>query len=178
MAETIIEIEVDLIPDDYRRTLYWYHKTRLIINGLIATFIGIVCGFAGVYFMVTSVALEPSFANVFLIILAILLPGLFFLLAAHLNIRSQVKNIMRMVETTKFTFTSHRLEMVSHSSSSQIAWRKLFKVCETKDAFIFFVQKNLFYPVPKRFFQNPQQVDEFRELLVDNLGDKAKLLAV
>ncbi len=176
MSEAKIAIDIDIGVEDYRRVLYWYSKTRLIGTGLIVVILVISLGLAWVFFAFSMAfrGLHP----VDLIPMSIPLPiSVLILFLLAFKIRSQAKSLAQATEPTRFTFTADGLSAVAPSSTGQMVWNKFVRVCETKSDFIFFPLEIRFYPIPKRFFQNHQQIVELRALLTDALGDKAILLS-
>jgi len=90
-------------------------------------------------------------------------------------IRNQANKATKAAERAQVTFDSEGYHAFSESVSSSRNWSKFEKVVETNSDFVFFPQENIFYPIPKRFFDSEDQISKLRVLLRAYLGDKAKL---
>lgn len=169
-----VEVEVNAKAADYRRILFWYHWKRLVLAG----FLWLIIFPAFIWVLGLSSGVNPfsSENNSPLLILTVfgLLPVLVGF-SVYFSIWRQAKKIERISEKAIFVFDENGLKTKSESSSSQMKWDRLAKICETKKDFIFFQQENIFYTVPKISFQNDEQIDDFKKLTREKLGEKAKL---
>lgn len=174
MDEKRIEIEVFNTAQDYRRVLIQTSLKKLYVAGIL-------------YFLVVTPMLWLTFfgagANPFdgknnsvLIVMALfaLLPIL-LVGGIYSNIWRQAKTIERTLEPAKFAFSENGLETNSKSTSTKVTWDAFQKVQELKEDFLFYPQKNIFYTIPKRSFTNDLQIEDFRSLVREKLGKKAKL---
>ena len=160
--ENKVEVAVEVTAEDYRRVLFWYHKTRLIIYGILIAVFSLPVTL-GIIFVLSQGRVKTPQIFLFLIF-PILLP--FFTLGLTVfKIRNQAQNIVKTTEPTKFTFTEDGLTAVSDSSTVKTKWSKFHGIKETKTDFIFFPQKNIFYPIPKRFFDNEIQINQLRNFI-------------
>lgn len=175
MDERIIEVEIYIEPGDYRRILYWYHRTSLIINGILAGLFLLIGLLALVAIALSGKTAGAQNINVVFLFLPTLFIGLVFGLKLF-NIWRQSKAVAEIAEPTRYLFDETGISSVATSSSSQIVWEKYVKVVETKSDFIFFPMKKRFFPFPKRFFNNPDDILALRDLISEKLGKAAKLL--
>ena len=106
-----------------------------------------------------------------------MLAGPFIIIGAILfNIYNASNNALKFNrKQIIYTFSPIGYKIETNSSSSQSEWSNLHQVIETEKLFIFFPQPNLLQPIPKRFFDNETETEEFRRLLIFGLNDKAKL---
>ncbi|HEX9962294.1 MAG TPA: YcxB family protein [Pyrinomonadaceae bacterium] len=160
--ENKFEATVEVTAEDYRRILFWYHKTRLIIYGIFIAVFSLPATL-GIIFVLSQGQVKTPQIFLFLIF-PILLP--FFILGLTVfKIRKQAQSIVKTTEPTKFTFTEDGLTAVSDPSTVQTKWSRFHGIKETKTDFIFFPQENIFYPIPKRFFDNEIQVNQLRNFV-------------
>ena len=174
MNEKRIEIEVINTVQDYRRVLLWFRLKKLIIAGVL--YLLIVTPM--LWLTLFGAGANPFQGNnnsvisviVFFALLPILLIGGIFL-----DIWKQSKNIEKTLEPAKFMFFDEGLKTSSKSASVEVTWDTFQKIQEIKKDFLFYPQKNIFYTIPKRSFQSDFQMKEFRNLVREKLGEKAKL---
>lgn len=174
MSEKKIEIQVENTARDYRRVLLWFYFKKFLIVGIlylliITPMLWLTLFGAGanpfdgknssIIWMMTFFALLPI----------LIVSGIFY------NIWKQANNIGKTLEPTKFIFSDEGLESSAKSSATKVTWNTFQKIQELKEDFLFYPQKNIFYTIPKRSFQSNSQIDEFRNLVREKLGDKAKL---
>jgi len=173
--EKQVTVNVEITTDDYRRILFWYHKKRLIIISIWLVIIGIPVILAFLVLPFSKSSQNIFTANYFPLIIPVLLPALILGLLLF-SIWKQSKNIVKTTEPTKFIFTKNGLEAISKSTTVQSLWSSFQKIQETKTDFILFPQKNIFYPIPKRFFQNEMQINELRQFIRNSSIENVKLL--
>jgi hypothetical protein len=162
-----IVIDIDLKFDDYRRAYYWSQKS-------VFTFISIVFILAilGTGFIAFR---EADVIAVILFALAVV----FFVLYVFfifLSIKRRSKELAQIGEKTVIIFDEKGVESISESTVVGTTWDRFAKICETPTDFIFYPQKNIFYPIPKHYFQDNLQIEGFRNLVREKLGEKAKLV--
>jgi hypothetical protein len=169
-----IEVEVNANAADYRRILFWYHWKRLVMVALVwlilfPTILWFVAFGAG-----ASPFNSENNSPLLIFIIFAMLPILLGF-SIYFGIFRQAKKIEKIAEKVTFAFDEDGLETKSESTSSQIKWGRFVKICEIKKDFIFFPQENVFYTVPKISFQNDEQINNFKDLIREKLGEKAKL---
>jgi hypothetical protein len=72
-----------------------------------------------------------------------------------------------------YEFTPEGLRMVGPLSSVFVAWPGILSARETDEFLLFFVQKNLAYYLPKRTVASISDLEKLRELVRQNLGERA-----
>ncbi len=93
---------------------------------------------------------------------------------SYVSIRRQAKKIEASAEPAELIFENDGIKTITPSASSETKWERYHKAFETKNDFIFFPQHNIFFGVPKHYFDDGEVV-RLREILKSGLGDKAKL---
>jgi hypothetical protein len=170
----VIEVDVDANESDFRRIMFRYQRKYLNFLGVafavigiplitrigLALFSNLVSG--SIPIMIFTIA--PPFCIVLMIVLIVR------------NIRKQAANLAETTERTKFSFTNEGVDTASPSTSTSVAWSKFRKIQETSTDFIFFPQTNLFYSVPKRFFDDDGQIAELRVLISEMASGELDLL--
>lgn len=175
MDESKIAIDVDVEDADYRRILYWYHRTSLIIHGILVAILLLIALLGPVAWLLSKNSPTSLLVNMLSLIFPFAVVGA-LLFYRFWTISKQSKIFADVNEPTRFTFDDSGVLAVAPSSTTQVVWNKYVKVTETKDDFIFFPMKKWFFPLPKRFFVSDEQILTFRHLLERQMGDKAKLL--
>ena len=170
-----VVLNVEITTDDYRRVLFWYHKKRLIIISIWLVLIGLSVTLMLIILPFSKLSQSILTANFIPLIIPVLFPALVLGLLL-LSIWNQAKNIVKTTEPTRFTFNESGLEAVSKSTSVQSLWSRFQKIQETKTDFILFPQKNNFYPIPKRFFQNEMQINELKRFVRNSSIENIKFL--
>ena len=163
-----IEVEYLATAKDYRRVLLWYRWKRLALIIAVTFLVGIPILYSA--FSVDPASRPPGAVLWFLLILPLLVLAVFYW-----GIRRQAERIEKIFEPVKVVFSEDGLESNGESSSAEMKWSDFYQVYETGQDFIFFPEKHIFYTIPKRFFTGHNETSEFRKLLSDKLGDKAKL---
>jgi hypothetical protein len=166
-----IEINVQLEFKDFWRVLFgetlknfWfiYLLTLVISLPLLAIFF---------YALFTS----PGRIKFSPVIILPLLP-LLTVLVIQWSVYSAAKRSRDAVKgTTRWLFSEDGFETFTPIARSENGWQTLEKVKEKKDCFLLYPQNNIFMVIPHRFFEGESQIEEFRELVKEQLGSKAKL---
>jgi glucan phosphoethanolaminetransferase (alkaline phosphatase superfamily) len=77
-------------------------------------------------------------------------------------------------ESVDFTFSDAVIRMESARGSVSIGYETIFKICESQTAFYMYLSSASVIVVPKRCFENTEDVRALREFFVKNI-DKKKL---
>ncbi len=167
--ERKIEVEFESNENDFRRVLLWYHWKRMFLEYLLMIVVGIpLCYFLG--FNVLDIKNNSWATLAFVGTLSVLL-----MLDIYRRCFFQANKLSEIARPAKTIFTEKGVESTTPIGSSNRNWESYLKVFETQTDFIFFTQENFFATIPKRFFDNPDQIEELRELVRRKLVAKAKL---
>ena len=169
-----IEVYVDVTAKDYRRVLLWYFWKRILLVGLVYIFV-IPVTLWFVAFGAGASPLDSQNKPIFAVFTLLGLLPILLVLGFYFSIWRQAKKVERISEKSKFVFNDKGIETQSNSTSSQMLWERLVKIFETKTDFVFFPQENIFYAIPKHFFTGDEQILALRSLLVEKIGNKARL---
>lgn len=130
---------------------FWF----FILLGLLSLIISFVSGgqldvFVIVYLLVFPVIfLNPYFSNPI---------KTYFINRAW-------KGLPNLHHPISFEANAEILQIKTINSESSIQWQLYTKAVETKNLFMLYQGKRLFYILPKRAFSSNEQVEEFRELV-------------
>lgn len=166
-----IEIDVQLEFKDFWKVLFWKTVKIFWLMYLLTLVISLPLLSVYVYSLTTNpdkVKFSP----------AIILPALPLLavLFSQWPIYSAAKHSAASVKgKTKWVFSEDEFEVFSAVSRNESDWQSLEKVEERSEVFLLYPQKNISMLIPKRFFEDETQIQDFKELVREKLGDKAKL---
>jgi hypothetical protein len=170
----MIEIEVLNTAQDYRRILFQQHWKRVALIGIVWLIIIVPT----IWLTMFGAGANPFEAksNDPLIVMSLfgILPIL-MTISLYFGVWRQAVKTAEITERTIFIFSDQGLKTETETYSSNMKWNRFSKVKETKTDFIFYPQENVFFVIPKRFYQNSIQIDTFKRLVSDKLGTKANL---
>jgi hypothetical protein len=165
-----ISVTVDPNASDFRRVLNSYQWKRTVPIILITTFVLLVFAL-----FVAFGAPNPTPGKILPFFLAAIVLPTFLGTLSVFGIRKHARKLADSSQPTTLTFDSNGIRSVSESSETTIRWSRYDKIVETADDFVIFPQENVFYAVPKRFFDDPAKIDHLRSLLREALGDRLKV---
>ena len=102
--------------------------------------------------------------------------GIFFIFLMYLA--NFVTPIVRFRQEKKFIdeyfleFNEEGIDFKTKQLNSKVGWSYYNKVWESKEAFYLFYAKSMFTFIPKRTFENEEQIKKFRELLTQKISSK------
>jgi hypothetical protein len=161
-----IEIEVELIFEDFLRNIFWQSFKNFWFIFLLALVLSPLV-ISGLYALISA-------GKFSLLILVPILPMLAALLVLYSIYSSAKQAHARARHKIQWVFSEAGYESFTAIGTSEISWAGIEEIAETSKDFLLFPQKPLFIIIPKRFFSASQLVD-FRKLVRENLGSKAKL---
>ena len=166
-----IELNYKSVASDFRRILLWYRwkwrvatlaVTLLIVSSLI--------------FYLSEMMPANSDTNLRLTAIVSLLIFLLVIgLTTYLGINRQARKLEKICEFTTVTFDQEGLKSVSANTTREVRWERYQKVVETSQDFIFFPQDNIFFGIPKRYFDNADDIAALRHLIQKQMGERAKM---
>ena len=141
MDGKVIEVDIDVGAEDYRRILFWYSKSRLIITGVLAAILSLILGAMAVFVGFSNSSRGLRFSMLLPAALPAVLVSFVFLLTIF-NIRKQAVSVATTTEPTRAIFSEHEVQMISASSTVVTLWNKFVKLKETETDFIFFFRRS------------------------------------
>ncbi len=79
--------------------------------------------------------------------------------------KSLYKSSVNLHNPIHYSFSDDLVTQEMASGRAELLWSTFVRVRETPDLFLFYVQKHLAHPVPKRAFTSDQEIVGFRELI-------------
>lgn len=168
-----IDVDVLLELKDYLRANYWFLFRRfrlLIIMLFFVAFVYPLLYFSGAMGEPSSNPNESNWG--FLVPIAVLL--ILFASVFFGSRRSLASNKM-LHEKIRYSFSEGGVQAVALSSSGSQKWETVREAIETRHNFLLFIADRLMYVLPKRCFNDENQISSFKELLRHRLGARAKL---
>lgn len=174
MNEEDIEIEVVNTTQDYRRVLFQQQWKRVVLIAIVYLII-VIPMFWLTMFGAGANPFESKNKDILIVISLFGILPILMAISIYFGVWKQAEKVSKIITRAKYTFTEQGLQAITDSSSSQMDWNRLSKIKETKKDFIFYPQENVFFVIPKRFYQDQFQIGSFRKLIVEKLGEKAKV---
>jgi hypothetical protein len=165
-------IRVKHETSDYLRLLWTILKQRYLVTGILFVFIFVSCLAASLISPSTDPENDRRWVSIFIALFVFC----FVAVLLGLTLRRQAKKMAEASEGTVVHFTERGLSVSTSRSNSNVLWDVYIKVVETKLDFLFYPQKNAALMIPKRFFENQEQIDQLRQYLRNSLGERVKLL--
>lgn len=169
-----IEVDIKLIEPDFWRVSFASRIKRFLLVTAIYLPVAILI----IYFAAFGAGANPFSENnwsVLIVLFIIVIIPFVFLPSAYFSLRKLARKLAKASEDTHFIFSENGIETTSSSRSSKSSWGNYEKIQETKEDFVCYLSNFTFYPIPKRCFKNEQQINEFQEIVRENLGSKAIL---
>jgi hypothetical protein len=167
---TTIELDVLLEFRDYLRANYWFLFRRFKLLFLILV-IGCVA-----YPLLVLTGRSSGNPNDnywgFLIPVGLLV---FVMAGTYFGAKRQMASNKALSERIHYTFSEKGIDTSASSSSGHTSWENLYVAHETKTNFLLFISKNMMYTIPKRCFNDADDIVSFKDLLRSQLSSKAKL---
>ena len=92
-------------------------------------------------------------------------------------ITKQYKSSPIMQNEMEYTITDEFIESSNPLSGGRIAWDGIIKAVESDTEFLLYASSKFSNFLPKRIFDSAEQMETFRSLVKEKLGEKAKLLS-
>jgi hypothetical protein len=173
MVERTVKVEFQTTAADYRRILFWYRRTRLLVGAILYLLVVIAIGwflmFAGGGPSGRETSSTSTVFGLLLVLPVFLAASLFW------QVWRQAKKVEKISEPGTATFSPSGLRFETASSTSESAWARYHRVYATTTDFILFPQDNIFYAIPKRFFRSQEDISIVNEILKEHLGERAKI---
>lgn len=157
-----VEIEVVLEFNDFLRVIFWQSFRKMWFIFLLALILSPLAIYSLLFFKFSPALFFP------------LMPAIGALLMLWGIYTGAKKSSQAVKGKIQWLFFDDGYETFTPVGTTRNNWESLEEVQEKGKDFLLFPQKPMFIIIPKRFFTT-EQIAEFRELLRENLGNKAKL---
>lgn len=163
-------VDVDLTELDLQRANFWFQlgkwSNRLLL--IVSPFAGLLLlwrfGFS------SNLIQSPPAAAVLIVL--ILFPFL-YLVIIWFQTKRGFGNLQPFQTKIQYAFSSHGYKVSDVKSSADIDWEAILRAAESKHSFHIFFHRSLFHTIPKRCFQQPEDIGRLRTLLKQVLGTRA-----
>lgn len=85
--------------------------------------------------------------------------------APYFAAKSLYKNNINLHNPIRYAFSDALITQEMATGNAVLQWATFIRVRETRELFLFYVQKHLAQPIPKRAFANELEIERFRELV-------------
>jgi hypothetical protein len=165
----VVELDVQLELRDYLQANYWYLFNRMGFRWLLGlAILMLLMTFFAAFFV------PDAWPGLF-IPLMVPVGVLVGFLSVYFGARRAMKSNKALQEMVRYRFSAEGIDAVAPSSSGHVNWDVMFQAVETKHNFLIFIARNIMYTIPKRCFQDNHQMEVFRQLLREQLMERAKL---
>lgn len=166
-SESTIELAVKLELADYVRASFWFLLRKWSMKMLLVCAVFLVALF---FFRLIDDPNSKPYP-------ALILPALvlFMLGSTYLSARTNMASNKSVQEVMHYTFSDHGIAAVAQSSSMHTNWNNILRAHETNNSFLLFISRNQIYIIPRRCFQDVEQIARFKQMLISRLGSKAEI---
>jgi len=164
-----VELDVKLELNDVLQATYWHLFNKRRFGWLIGFSVFLLLVTIGVAFLVP----DAGFGLLFPLVLP--LATLLIVVAPYFGAKRTMKSNKMAQQVIRYRFSPEGIDAIAPSSAGHVNWDLLLEAIETKHSFLLFISPQLMYTIPKRCFPGGElQMDEFRQLVREQLSEKAK----
>lgn len=167
VIDQVIELDIQLTFKDCLRAAYWYSWRRRTIT---LPFL-ILCLILLIAFSVSVTLMFPRSA------IWLFIPWvcqLFTAASPYLWVRGATRANNDILAPKHWTFSSDGISMLGSGSSNSTGWEKIRHAYESKHNILLERSPLRFFTIPKRYFLNEGQLQDFKDLLRISLSESAK----
>lgn len=167
----MIEISGKLSADDYVRAQYLHIRPRLAFKVVGALLIAAFVWTVWISFTGGSSDL-PSWPGFVVVAASIYLLAFFFIYIPWRSRRTygQQKSLRR---ESRMKVSESGIQVENEVGQATVPWTDYAKWKENDRLFLLYLSDPVFHLVPKRFFSNVEDVSDFRQLLLTQIGASA-----
>ncbi|MBX3267388.1 MAG: YcxB family protein [Acidobacteria bacterium] len=162
--EQRISIQVLNEEADFSRLLWRTRRRAVIITIFLVC---LVLGSFSFYASLSTPADPKNDLRLAFYITSILAP-LFVVFVVYAALKTHAKKAAAAAELVTMTFDNEGVEIDGPRASSKTRWAAYKGIVETQDDFIFYIDSNICYGVPKRFFRDSGQIEIVSSLISNN----------
>lgn len=168
-----IRLSINVDYNDYKRFVLYHGRKTIIIEILfiIAAYVGTL-----VYLILSDdELLDLSLFLLIMIPLGIItIAVVIFVLRqiALYRIKRIYKSDKLFQKLQNYTINDTGIKMESESGNGTMKWDEVFRVDESKDSFLIYLSRIKALMLPKKFFDNDEQMKLFRKLVRFNMPSK------
>jgi hypothetical protein len=164
-----VDVSVDLQLSDLLRANYWFFFSKWSNRIIMVIFILLSIVSALAFLVNDNASSYGLYASVIVIVPALLIAMI------YIQAKRNFSNLKGFQKNIRYTFAYDGYDVRDEKSSSHVSWDSILRAVETDSSFNLFFHKVLFYTVPKRCIRGDSDIRLLRDILKQNLGDKAKV---
>lgn len=177
MAESnhrIVHFDATIELKDFFHAYFDAAKTKLIVACLIVAMV--IAAFTYFFFLIGEQAILWQLSPLFFGLPIVAIAGQF--LRIHATYRKYLRDLSESERTMQYRFPENGdgFDIVRGKNFAHVAWESVRRVVERPRYFRFVLSKYEELIVPKRFLREGSEERVMREILVSQLGSRAKLL--
>lgn len=170
----ILQVDATIDLKDYFHVYFDTAKTQLIIACLIV--LAVIVGFTYFFILIGEEKILWQLSPLFFGVPIVAIVGQF--LRVHASYRKYIKDLSDSEKNIHYIFHENGdgFDVVSGKNFSHIAWEQVRKVVERPRYFRFVLNKYDSVVIPKRFLMHAADQELMKEIVVAQVGGRAKLL--
>ena len=170
----ILYVDTTLDSKDYYHVYFDTVKIRLIVACLIVA--SVIAGFTYFFILIGEQEMLWKLSPLFFGFPIVAIVGQF--LRAHALYRKYIKDLSDSEKNINYVFHENGdgFDIVSGKNFGHVAWENVRKVIERPRYFRFVLSKYDSIIIPKRFLMHGSDEEVMKEIIVSQVGPKAKLL--
>lgn len=174
MTETILQVDATVELKDYFHVYFDNLKTKLIVAGLIVA--TVIAGFTYFFILIGEQKILWQLSP--LLFGAPILAIVGQVLRVHASYRKYIRNLSDTEKNIHYLFHQNGdgFDIVRGKNFAHVAWENVRKVIERPQYFRFVLNEYDSIIIPKRFLLHGSDEAVLKEIIVSQVGNKAKLL--
>lgn len=174
MKSEILQVDATVELKDYFHAYFDLVKTQLIIASLIVA--AVIGAFTYFFILIGEQNILLQLSPLFFGVPIIAIVGQF--LRVHASYRKYIKDLSDSEKNVHYLFHQNGdgFDVVSGKSFRHVAWDDMRNVIERPRYFRFVFNKYDSMILPKRFLSRGSDAETMKEIIVAQMGSKAKLL--
>jgi len=177
MLETkdrILQVDATIDLKDYFHAYFDAAKTKLIIACLIVAIV--IAAFTYFFILIGEQKILWQLSPLFFGLPIVAIAGQF--LRVHASYRKYLRDLSDSEKSIHYIFRENGdgFDVVRGKNFSHVAWESVRRVIERPRYFNFVLNKYQSFIIPKRFLLHASDEELMKEILVSQVGNKAKLI--
>lgn len=156
---------------DFMEMLWHTQSKRLAMFSIIP----IIVAFSFLFAALLKSPIDPANDKRWIIYISIPLVVILILVSLYIGLLRQAKQHSEAAEFVTMYFDDVGIQSRSIKGSATSPWSAFDRIQESSTQFLFWVDSNICFPVPKRAFDNSEQINQLRRHLREQLGERVSL---
>jgi hypothetical protein len=168
MSQSVIEATGTFCIDDVARSKF----LGVLGQSRLFPWIVAVVALLSIAFIAFETASGSAHGNTVPAAFLIVIFVYFLSAATYRQLRDEFTVRRYFRDPVTYVFTPETIGMVGTGLSSTVAWSNLVRVRETASLFLLYIGPKGAVIVPKRFFQSPEEIEKWRQLVASSVDPK------